>query len=86
MRVGTGRCLLVAKGYDVTAIEASPKMIDVAQRLHPELAGRIIPASVPLRDSDRLLPRQFRAVVCIGTIIHVPDQSNGRQMRVLRRR
>ncbi|MFA6223836.1 MAG: methyltransferase domain-containing protein [Desulfomonilaceae bacterium] len=73
---GRDAAFLVAKGYDVTAIEASPKMIDVAQRLHPELAGRIIPASVPLRDSDRLLSRQFRAVVCIGTIIHVPDILN----------
>ena len=63
---------LIANGYDVTAIEASLKMIDVAQHLHPELAGRFIRASVPLRDSDSLFSRQFGAVVCIGTIIHIP--------------
>jgi SAM-dependent methyltransferase len=73
---GSGRdaAFLIAKSYDVTAIEASPKMIEFAQRLHPELAGRITLASVPLRDSDSLLSRQFGAVVCIGTILHVPDQ------------
>ena len=73
---GSGRdaAFLVAKGYDVTAIEASPKMLEVAQRLNPELADRITLASVPLQDSDRLLSRQFSAVVCIGTIIHIPDQ------------
>jgi 2-polyprenyl-3-methyl-5-hydroxy-6-metoxy-1,4-benzoquinol methylase len=73
---GSGRdaSLLISRGYDVTAVEASPKMIEVAQNLHPELAARIIEASVPLRDSDSLLAHQFGAVVCIGTIIHVPDQ------------
>jgi 2-polyprenyl-3-methyl-5-hydroxy-6-metoxy-1,4-benzoquinol methylase len=49
-------------------------MIEAAVRLHTELAGRITLATVPLRDSDSLLSRQFRAVVCIGTIIHMPDQ------------
>lgn len=49
-------------------------MMELAQHLHPELAGRIILASVPLRDSDSLLAHQFDAVVCIGTIIHVPGQ------------
>jgi len=40
---GSGRDagFLMAKGYDVTAIEASPKMLQVAQSLHPELAVRI---------------------------------------------
>ncbi|MHB8204341.1 MAG: hypothetical protein ACYDHG_11650 [Desulfomonilaceae bacterium] len=36
--------------------------------------GRITLASVPPANSDSLLSRQFRAVVCIGTIIHMPDQ------------
>ncbi len=36
--------------------------------------GRITLASVPLANSDNLLSRQFRAVVCIGSIIYVPDQ------------
>jgi 2-polyprenyl-3-methyl-5-hydroxy-6-metoxy-1,4-benzoquinol methylase len=73
---GSGRdaAFLVAKGYDVRAVEASARMMEVALHLHPELAGRITLASVPLRDSDRLFSRQFSAVVCIGTIIHVPDQ------------
>jgi 2-polyprenyl-3-methyl-5-hydroxy-6-metoxy-1,4-benzoquinol methylase len=73
---GSGRdaAFLIANGYDVTAVEASAQMMEVAQRLHPELAGRITLASVPLRDSDSLLSRQFGAVVCIGTILHVPDQ------------
>ncbi len=48
-------------------------MIEVAQSLHPEMAGRITLASLPLRDSDSMLSRQFGAVVCIGTIIHVPE-------------
>jgi len=38
---GSGRdaAFLIAKGYDVAAIEAYPNMIEVALRLHPELAG-----------------------------------------------
>jgi 2-polyprenyl-3-methyl-5-hydroxy-6-metoxy-1,4-benzoquinol methylase len=73
---GSGRdaAFLNARDYDVTAIEASPKMLEVAQRLHPELADRITLASMPLRESDSQLSRQFGAVMCIGTIIHVPDQ------------
>ena len=72
---GSGRdaAFLISRGYDVTAVEAAPKMIEVAQRLHPELAGRIIQATLPFREPDRLLCRHFGAVVCIGTIIHVPD-------------
>jgi 2-polyprenyl-3-methyl-5-hydroxy-6-metoxy-1,4-benzoquinol methylase len=73
---GSGRyaAFLIAKGYDLAAIEAAPKMIDEAQHLHPELTGRIALGALPLPDSDPLLTRQFGAVVCIGTIIHVPDQ------------
>ncbi len=73
---GSGRdsAFLIAKGYDVTAIEASPKMIKVAQRWHPELTGRIALGALPLPDSDALLARQFGAVICIGSIIHIPDQ------------
>lgn len=73
---GSGRdaAFLLANGYDVTAIEALPKMIEVALHLHPELGGHITRASVPLRDSDSLFANQFSSVVCIGTIIHVLDQ------------
>ncbi|MGC8660427.1 MAG: class I SAM-dependent methyltransferase [Desulfomonilaceae bacterium] len=73
---GSGRdaAFLLSKGYDMAAIEASPKMIEAAQRLHPELTGRIALGALPLPDSDPLLTRQFDAVLCIGTIIHIQDQ------------
>ena len=58
-----------------TAIDASPKMLELAQRLHPELTGRITLGALPLPDSDvSFLTRRFGAVILIGTIIHVPDQ------------
>ena len=43
-------------------------------RLHPELAGSIIHASMPFPDADALLSRRFEAVILIGAIIHIPDQ------------
>ena len=46
---GSGRdmALLFSKGYDCFGIDATVEFVEVAQRLHPELRGRIIQATLP---------------------------------------
>jgi SAM-dependent methyltransferase len=46
---GSGRDLaaLLAQGLDVAGLDASKTMLAEAQRLHPELAGRLYAGSLP---------------------------------------
>lgn len=72
---GSGRdaAFLQASGYDVTAVDASPGMIAVAARLHPELAGRLSCAAVPFPEDSPLLQRSFDAVFSNAMFMHIPD-------------
>ena len=72
---GSGRdaAFLQASGFDVTAVDASPGMIDEAARLHPELAGRLSCAAVPFPEGSPLLGRTFDAVFSNAMFMHIPD-------------
>lgn len=73
---GSGRdaAFLLARGHDVTAIDASAAMIAEAVRLHPGLVGRIVHAAVPLPEGSPLLRRTFHAVFSNAMLMHVPDE------------
>ncbi len=73
---GSGRdaAVLKALGYDVTAVDASAGMCATAVACHPELSDRILCEAMPFADGSPLLSRTFDAVVCVATLMHVPDQ------------
>lgn len=72
---GSGRdaAFLEANGYDVAAVDASSGMIAEASRLHPELAGRLSCAAVPVPDGSPLLRCSFDAVFSNAMFMHIPD-------------
>jgi SAM-dependent methyltransferase len=72
---GSGRdaAFLLANGYDLTGIDASAGMVAEATRIHPELAGRVSCAAVPVSDDSPLLLRTFDAVLSIAMFMHIPD-------------
>jgi SAM-dependent methyltransferase len=70
---GSGRdaAWLLARGFDVIALDGSQAMAEHAAKLHPELAGRIVvhrlPAALPVDDSS------VDAVVSLATLMHLPE-------------
>lgn len=72
---GSGRdaAFLHARGYAVTALDASPAMLKEITIRHPELAGRLQEKSFPLPPDDPLLAAPFDAVTCFAMLMHVPD-------------
>jgi SAM-dependent methyltransferase len=70
---GSGRdaAALLARGYDVTAVDASAAMLREAVRLHPELAGRLrrlaLPAPLPFADAS------FGGVYAMAFLMHLRE-------------
>ena len=73
---GSGRdaAFLLSKGFDITAVDASEKMLAAARQCHPELGNRLAKAAFPLASDSSLLTQRFDAVVLIATIMHIPEQ------------
>ena len=73
---GSGRdsAFLLAKGFDMTAIDASAGMLAEAQHQHPNLAGRLFHESFPLQANSPILKKQFDGVVTIATLMHISEQ------------
>ena len=72
---GSGRDMsdLLRRGHDVYGIEPSSELRRHAERLHPELAERITPGSLP--DAVHLpppWPKLFDAIVCSAVLMHLP--------------
>ena len=68
---GTGRDLAVLRqmGFDACGVEPHGAMRARAIQLHPALAGRIAPASLP--DLGQPFGGGFDAVVCSAVLMHV---------------
>jgi SAM-dependent methyltransferase len=72
---GSGRdaAFLLSRGYLVTAVDASQKMIAVAARSHPELGDRLslhaLPDPLPFPD------RSFDGAYAIALLMHLPKES-----------
>jgi 2-polyprenyl-3-methyl-5-hydroxy-6-metoxy-1,4-benzoquinol methylase len=73
---GSGRdaAFLLSRGYDMTATDASANMVAEAGRRHPELAGRLQQAALPLHAGSPLLERPFDAVLAMAIMMHIADQ------------
>lgn len=73
---GSGRdsAFLLAKGFDMTAIDASAEMLGEAKIHHPQLAGCLYHESFPLPPDSPILNRQFDGVVSIAALMHIGDQ------------
>jgi hypothetical protein len=65
---------LLNHGYDVTVVDPSSEMLRAAIASHPELAGRIYHAPVPLPREHPLLNVRVNALVMIATMVHISDQ------------
>jgi SAM-dependent methyltransferase len=73
---GSGReaAFLLRSGFDITAVDASAKMLSCAVRQHPELEGRTHCFVFPFRHENPLLSKQFDGVIVIASLMHIPDQ------------
>ncbi len=72
LEIGTGSgrdaSFLMKEGFEVTGIDGSIAMIREAERLHPELKGRIIHAVLP--DGRPVFNEPFEAMYSIATLMH----------------
>jgi SAM-dependent methyltransferase len=75
MGVGSGRdaAFLLARGYRISATDASPEMIAEATRLHPELGGRLILHTFP--DPLPFPDHAFDGAYAIALLMHLPKES-----------
>ena len=69
---GTGReaSFLLKNGYDIECIEASKQMINLAEKLHPELQGRLIKGEVP--GCLESMNKKYDGIYAIATLMHLP--------------
>lgn len=68
---GSGRDLAVLYrlGHDCYGIDPTPEFIDIAQRVHPELAGRITKGSLP--ELKPPFDGEFDGVLCSAVLMHI---------------
>lgn len=80
--VGTGEPItaaLVEAGCKVSAIDASPRMMDVFRQRFPEIETACEPV-----ETSRFFNRQFDAALAIGLILLLPDQTQERLIHRVR--
>jgi SAM-dependent methyltransferase len=72
---GSGReaAFLLKHGFEVTATDASPLMLEEAAKRHPELAPRLQVAAVPFDSDCSLLRLKFSAILVIALVMHLTD-------------
>lgn len=68
---GSGRdaAFMVSNGYDVTAVDGSQAMITEANKLHPELNGRL--SVIELPHDLHMLQGHYDGVYSIATLMHL---------------
>ena len=76
LEIGTGSgrdaSYLMRKGFDVTGVDGSGAMIREAERLHPELKGKILQA--PLPDEWPEFTEPFEGMFSIATLMHFSQE------------
>ncbi len=71
---GSGRDMahLHRIGRMVFGIDATPELVELAQKLHPELHGRIACGSLP--DAENPFGSEFDGVLCSAVLMHLPAE------------
>lgn len=79
---GTGRdaAALAARGYQVTAVEPTPELREVAQRLHPGTAIRWIDDALPGLERLQSLGERFDLVLLSAVWMHLDPQERAHGM------
>ncbi len=57
------------QGYSAYGIDATPEFVQLAQELHPELAGRVTQAVLP--DFEVPFEGNFDGVLCSAVLMHI---------------
>lgn len=57
-------------GHDPYGVDATVEFVEIAQRLHPELMGRIIQSSLPSLEPP--FGGRFDGVLCSAVLMHLP--------------
>ena len=61
-------------GSEVTALDGSAAMVELARTAHPEIADRIHHTVMPLSDDENAeFAESFDVVVCLAMLMHLPD-------------
>ncbi len=71
---GSGRdaSYMQARGFDVTGIDGSSRMVDEAVKLHLELEGRLFQGILPdALESRDLLPGSFDGIYAVAVLMHL---------------
>jgi SAM-dependent methyltransferase len=71
---GSGRdlALLVSFGHDCFGIDATPEFVELSQKLHPELNGKIVQGALP--NFDPPFGGQFDGILCSAVLMHIPEE------------
>ena len=67
---GTGRDLaeLINAGFEITGTDAAAEMLLVAEKMYPQLSGRLIRSTLP---ELKGIPGSFNGLLCSGVLQHV---------------
>ena len=70
---GSGRDLafLAKLGHDCFGIDATPEFVELSQKLHPELKGKIAHCALP--NFDLPFGGEFDGILCSAVLMHIPE-------------
>jgi len=70
---GSGRdlTLLTSLGFDAYGVDATPEFVNIAQKLHPELLGRVIVGHLPGLENTFL--GKFDGILCCAVLMHLDE-------------
>lgn len=70
---GSGRdlALLATMGHDCFGVDATPEFVELSQKLHPELQGRIVSSGLPHFDPP--FCGEFDGVLCSAVLMHISE-------------
>ncbi len=71
---GSGRdlALLASLGHDCFGLDATPEFVELSQKLHPELNGKIVQGVLPT-----FVPPfggQFDSILCSAVLMHISEE------------
>jgi len=64
--------LLVSLGHDCFGLDATPEFVEISQKIHPQLKGKIVQGALPT-----FVPPfggQFDGILCSAVLMHVSEE------------